>query len=758
MSLRTLRRFLIASALGASVSVVAGCDDDPSPKDRDAATDGGDGDGDSGGGNPDKDAGMSDEDASTSACEMRCEDNMLSSVRVPGCCIEETGKCGLDVSALQEVDDAIQLEGCYERDRPGAESDHCGDFFDQIDEIINQRFDLVLEEGTLPFAPCCTPQGECGVNLSETTISANGRTVNVNLHLGCIGFRELQEALGTESSIEDPLKLNVLPFCNPTDGSKLTEGSVPGVPAFVCGCGDGVPYTDQAVPCLSNLPPAVCGADAPTDEQLGQFPSIACGCGEGKLWEDGLPCINNVDTQTCGKGDSTEALAQIPEYVCGCGTRTPDGTCLPNTAPNVCGALEITEGPIPGIGKHACGCGDGELGNGQCLPNIPQNVCGAEDPGEDDLAALPDFLCGCGEGVLAGGRPCLNNLSLEVCGTAPVPPSTREELPGRLCGCGENVTYNPAVMTIPCLSKQAPSSCGGGELLTPGEGDEPDCITAVPAYLRGCGDGEATYPPTCIPGAPSDIFGCDQPEAGRVVPNQPSYACGCGIATNGDRCIPNIAPDVCGARDPSNEELAGQPQFFCGCGEDLPAMGRPCLSYLPLETCGTLPVPPGMIDWLPGRLCGCGTGVTYDPSIMPVPCLSGQAMNACGGEDPITEGNPDCITAVPAYMRGCGDTPPTAYPPTCIANIEDTIFGCDQPPAGPVVPTVPSYVCGCGAGVFAAQCIPNVHTDACGAVIPTQGPIPGWPAQVCGCGEDVRGTGTCIPFTKAEFCGAVQPD
>src|SRR5690606_17359044 len=184
------------------------------------------------------------------------------------------------------------------------------------------------------------------------------------------------------------------------------------------------------------------------------------------------------------------------------------------------------------------------------------------------------------------------------------------------CGCGEDATYNPAAAPmgqIPCLSKQLPSSCGGGQLLTPGEGGAPDCITAVAAYVPACGSATPTYPPTSIANAPAGSVACGQPEGGLVLPAPPHCACGCGVATNGDRCIPNVAQDVCGASAPTEDDLAEQPQFLCGCGEDVLSQGRPCLSNVALTVCGTLAVPPGAIDWLPGRLCGCGAELTYNP-------------------------------------------------------------------------------------------------------------------------------------------------
>jgi len=197
---------------------------------------------------------------------------------VHACCTD----AGDAVCGLQTGDLGTPITGCLQRDRKGkTPSTHCGDFWDQVDMNANGHFDNPGKP-PLQFAPCCTPEGLCGAVLSQAY--SDGKALpGIDLHLGCISYTDLQKLMaasdagvGADAGMSDPnaaLKMPILPFCDAETGGNVTSGTIPGVPAIVCGCGEGVPYDEQKLPCLSDLPADVCGAEPIDKDALASFPS-----------------------------------------------------------------------------------------------------------------------------------------------------------------------------------------------------------------------------------------------------------------------------------------------------------------------------------------------------------------------------------------------------------------------------------------------------------------------------------------------------
>lgn len=434
------------------------------------------------------------------------------------------------------------------------------------------------------------------------------------------------------------------------------------------------------------------GADAKVPGQ----PKFVCGCGAGKIddHKGTFPCFNNLDTSTCGAADPTaEQLAMVPEFICGCDVATPSNNklpCLINVDKATCGTLQIDKDSPQLAAVPSFICGEDPTSPLPTLKGVDKSVCGKAPPTAGQLADVPEFICGC----TAGSKlPCLRNSEATVCGGKEITTGSPfiTEIPEYICGCGADKVDTNA--SIPCLSHVEQTVCG------PKEVTEAPALTDIPKLLCGCGDGKIA-----------------------------------------ERCLPNVPANLCGAAD-ATSSLASLPSFLCGCGENVLAGGRPCLNNLPTSTCGAAPVPSNMVTFLPKSLCGCGAGVTYDPSNVAFtsPCLSKIAKTECGGGDIPTsdpKGTPenpadDCFTGIKAYARGCGLN---TTGDTCVPNGANTMFGCDQPADGLVVPGQPAFACGCGVGVIATNCIPNVGTNVCGAVAVSTGSpfLSTIPVFVCG--------------------------
>jgi hypothetical protein len=747
MFLKAICPIGLASALAVTLFGAAACSDSKSDNNHESGDAGEDssapGDtSDSAVTDSGKDSAVAKTDAG--ACGV-CEKNKMFNVSMPACCIEKTGKCGLDTDSLKEADPSSALTGCLERDRAGKASEYCTSFFDQIDGKVNGYYDLASSSGTLQIPGCCTPAGECGLSFSDAKILLDntGNPIDMNFHLGCIGYRELPSDRDGGNSLE----MDKLPFCNPNTGDAPTEGTLTGVPQFVCGCGESVVYNHevQALPCLSHLKKDVCGADKVDEATMKQIPVYVCGCGANKMWDGtGLPCLNNLESTTCGtEATNSTNLAKIPEYVCGCGeSERGTGTCLAHVAKTTCGALAVTSSTIAGLPEYACGCGDGVVASG-CIPNVPPAVCGAEAFTGTAVPGVPEYACGCGDGVIAAG--CIPNVPVTVCGANEVTSGTVPGLPEYACGCGDGVLASGCIPNVPA------TVCGAVEFTG-------TAVPSVPEYACGCGDGVIRS--GCIPNVPATVCGAQEVTSGPIG-GLAKIACGCGDGVIGERCIPNVPATICGADNPTDAVLAATPDSLCGCGDNVLASGRPCLNNVALSVCGTEDVDSATIAYLPASLCGCGADVTYDPAnaVHAVyPCLSKQPVTSCGGKPvEVTGGTASCITGVKAYAHGCGtDANAGVYPPTCVPHAGSTLWGCDQPADGLVVPFQPKYVCGCGVGVFSGQCIPNVGTNVCGNTDPTEAQLATIPEYVCGCVGDTYARTTCLRNIPVGTCGTLD--
>lgn len=553
------------------------------------------------------------------------------------------------------------------------------------------------------------------------------------------------------------------------------------VPVFIC----GESATPSALPTLKGVDPAVCGKKVPSAGDLAEVPEFMCGCTANSK----LPCLRNVDANTCGgkpiTTTSTTELMQLPEYICGCGADTVDpGTsvpCLSHVEQTTCGAVPVTtSAALDQLPKLLCGCGDGVVAP-RCLANVPADLCGSADA-TAALAGVPDSLCGCGENVLAGPRPCLNNLPTSSCGGLDVPTSQITYLPASLCGCGASVTYEPGTSPSPCLSKTAQNECGGGTIPTSDPNNTPsdtadDCYTGLPAYARGCGVGTVAL--TCIPNGSTSTFGCVQPGAGAVVPNQPEFACGCGVGVIGDgTCVPNIGTDSCGtlAVTTGSPALGLVPKFRCGCdGSNAPELG--CMRNVESSVCGTAAPTVAQLALVPEFICGCGTS-KQDVGIGPT-CMSFVDTATCGTKN--TEisvradlGNTPCLVGLPEYAIGCGDgVAPSGLTDTCLrgagssASPASKIPGCVNVEVGnPSLRRLPEYLCGCGEtavnatgrGDAVLTCLPFVADTVCGtwAIQSALQLSPLMPNTLCGCGDNVNTTaGACLDNVPGSLCGPV---
>jgi hypothetical protein len=447
----------------------------------------------------------------------------------------------------------------------------------------------------------------------------------------------------------------IAPRCLPNVPANLcgtadAAAALANLPDFLCGCGDGVLAGPR--PCLNNIPKESCGAlDVPPSAAT-YLPGSLCGCGTTVTYDAGTfpsPCLSKSAPNECGGGavptsdpnntpsnTADDCFTGIASFVRGCGVgvaeNTTARTCLPNGANTMFGCNQPTVGPtIAGQLKHACGCGVGVVA-ANCLPNTATTACGSADPTPTQLAGLPTYLCGCGAAIPARpsattSLPCLSYQATTVCGTGSVQVNAGylPSFPASLCGCGASTTYNPAspgTTPVPCLSGQATTVCGAGAISVTDRADPaPDCFTGVPEYVRGCGAGTpaASYPPTCISNGNTALYGCTDVTAN--VAGQPSFVCGCGenVPVPNAPCLSNVSSAYCGTTAFAGAAVPGLPNSICGCDPDTsdgtvvkwnPLTGPACFSTLANTVCGTSAVcgPVGGV----GGAGGCPTGTCTD--------------------------------------------------------------------------------------------------------------------------------------------------
>jgi hypothetical protein len=709
MSLRTTERIFITSSL--ALMLAAGCGDGDHLPTEDA------------GGSTDAgkhmdaghDTGTEEEVPATSCGSKTCTGTIVQQTVINPCCVPETNGCGLNAEDLRRANSSTPFTGCIPKDVEAAveNSAYCGEFWDQVEmvPIDNGGLDIASGAVTLTFDGCCLPSGECGAMIDTPR---NQDPEVVNTHLGCVSYSRLQMAFAAADagSMQQPPHL---PFCNPATGEPpMGTETVPGVPKFVCGCGNGNVYdpmdTTRTFPCLSNLPTTVCGVEEPKDTELAQVPEFICGCVGAT--SNGLPCMTNIDKAVCGTKQidaNSPELARVPVFICGAdgGTPTPLPT-LKGVASTVCGTK-----PVP--------------------------------PDSSDLKTVPEFLCGCTAANAATGFPCLRNLAHSVCGALPVDGTSSylTDLPEYLCGCGAD-TVDPQT-SLTCLSHVETNVCGKTPVT------DAAALSKVPETLCGCGDGVIAA--RCLPNVPNNL--CGTADATASLAGLPDFLCGCGdgVLASGRPCLNNIPKEQCGALDVASSTVTYLPASLCGCGPTVtydtanPAFTSPCLSKTAYNECGGGPVPVSdngtpdnaaddCFTNIASYVRGCGEGIAENTASRT--CLPNGKNTMFGCNFPAAGMT---IASQPTYACGCGvGSFPQLNPPECIPNTAYNACGS----AAPNFATLPTYLCGCGgAGVLnrasatsaSAPCLSNVAAGTCGTNAALNTPYLGrLPASVCGCG------------------------
>lgn len=717
MSLRVAERWLVACGLSLGMAI-QGCDDgDRAPAPEDAGQDA-----------ESEDAGMTDASPTpdsglpTVTCgENTCTGAPLLTSTIRPCCVldeegEETDACGLDAEDIKRVNTSSPFTGCVPKDVPYASlSDHCGAFFDQTEpegDHTNGGLDVPSAGITFVFEGCCLPSGECGANIT----TPRGFMPDVlDSHLGCVSYERLEAASGAPSS---PETLEILPFCNPDTGEPPTSGTVPNVPEFVCGCGDGVVFGGDGLPCLSNLPDEVCGANPASDEELAQVPEFICGCSA----DSKLPCLRNISPSTCGTkaiDADSEELALVPQFICG--ELGAEPTRLPT------------------------------------LPNVESDVCGTKEISADseELAEVPEFICGA-EGNPETRLPLLRNVASDICGTKEIDAESAEldDVPQFICGAEGNAEAN-----LPVL-RNVPSAVCGKKVMA---ADSPE-LAAVPEFICGAIGGPFTLLPT-LPNVAASICGTKPTVAGsEELARVPEFVCGCDDeAVPQTVCMRNVKASVCGTKETEvdtkgtpetgDDCLIGVPEYAFGCGPDgVPtadsAASRVCLRHAEtlfgcvdteVDTRGTPDAGDDCLRNVPEYLRGCGEGLLADPA---APGCLPYAAALFGCTDVAAPPR-----TVAEHICGCGDAltdvaqPPPAYP--CLSRVDTSICGAVPVTAAAQASGVSNDVCGCGEGVATGSgCIKNVPETICGA-------LPACTAEEC--------AGVCADTNTDQIVDSCQP-
>lgn len=648
-------------------------------------------------------------------CPADCTGVMVGSTMVRACCSgggdAGPASCGLNADDLKLASPTSPFTGCVPKEVAQASaSAYCGEIWDQVEIQKKDNGGLDLKAGNIEvvYEGCCLPSGECGASMREprdtsagdagADAGADGGTDGgVDLHLGCVAYTRVRAAL-TLPDGGGPATPTNQPFCNPANGEAVTEGTVPGVAKFVCGCGANVQPVAGAVPtCLANFPKEVCGRDEPDAATLATIPEYICGCGDASPAASALTCLRNVAANVCGtkaiNGNSTE-LTKIPEYICGCGPTALD-----------------PGGPVA------------------CMSNVETNVCGKTNiPTKDAIATLPEFLCGCGNNKAYDVEQvrCLSYVDAALCGGKNVTEAsdpTLTKVPEFMCGCGENIPFN--AQPLPCLSNVVKTVCGGLDVTA---STQPD-LAKLPAFVCGCGNGNLydSEPYACLSNVAPEVCGGLSITNGNSpwLNNIPTYRCGCtGASFQQVGCLANTQSNICGrlaVQINNNTCLVGIPEYVRGCGNNAsPTSGNPtCLRN---------------IQNLPGCLDTAVDKKNTDPT------------------------DDDCLIGVPEYQLGCGNGSNTG-PAGCLP-LAHAFWGCEQVTTS--VANVREHICGCGEGVVQPAsatypCLSNVALTVCGAVPVTRSQeVTDVPNTVCGCGDGVVTGANCVRNVPAGVCGAVE--
>jgi hypothetical protein len=689
----------------------------------------------------DEDSGSSSMDAGPSAMNVscgaqQCTGAMVASTNVRACCVggADAGAagCGLNADDIKKANPASKFTGCVPKDVPQASpSTYCGEFWDEVesDGKDNGGLDLVSNGVALVYEGCCLESGECGAYLRSP------RDIpGIDAHLGCVSFARLKDALSSSAEGGTAVSPKNVPFCNPRNGAPASEGTVGGIPKFVCGCGANTePVAGAFPPCVANLPKEVCGRDDPNATTLSEIPEYICGCTDNSK----LPCLKNVAATVCGTkavDASSEDLAKLPEYMCGCGPTTvdPGGAipCLSNVELSTCGKVPVNDATaMEKLPEFLCGCGNDVRYTNQpfpCLGNVDASLCGGTDvtmATDPSLSKVPEFLCGCGNNLRYDGNPdtfrCLSHVAPTLCGALDVPASGHDSLkdmPAYLCGCGNGELYDTE--SYRCLSNVATTACGALAITAANS----PLLSGLPVHLCGCG-AENPYAAACLRNVDSRWCGTrDVPVDGKgttvttdnCLIGIAEYLRGCGPGTkptaSNPTCLRNVlnypgcvntVVDTRGTESTGDDCLQGVPEYAIGCAEDVLTSTDGCLPGAPaVYGCVDVKTTPAQV---PEYLCGCGNGQTSQA--------------------------------------------PPAYP--CLTNVTTEVCGGAPVTASVQVVGVLNNVCGCGDGMVRSGCVKNVPSNVCGA-------LPACDANECAGGAPEGRTASCKSSNNdniVDYCG-----
>jgi hypothetical protein len=241
------------SVLALSAMLAPGCGDDDDDNGRDAGPgedagepDGGGGDldasldagGDAGGG----DAGAVEcaaSDAGTDGGVITCEGRDLDILQLSGCCVEDKGACGLDVTPIAQVSGGL-FEGCVETNQPFVPAGHrisntCTAIWEQLDDNLSDAGTgtpdggpdgLTISVADMPvsFPGCCRlnddGEGECGFLADEI--------LTFDLGFGCLPLDDFRDAFPSEdvfNQVKETAK------CDPATGEAVIPGGDGGTDA-----------------------------------------------------------------------------------------------------------------------------------------------------------------------------------------------------------------------------------------------------------------------------------------------------------------------------------------------------------------------------------------------------------------------------------------------------------------------------------------------------------------------------------------------
>jgi hypothetical protein len=267
------------------------------------------------------------------------------------------------------------LVGCFQKAAPGIPSERCNELFDQDDGVLDDALTTSFNGATFKIPGCCTPEGACGLALDNLVVA---ESLKFPLSLGCVPLHRINGLLGARLEVA-PRAFYAYDFgassegasssvCDPKTGAAPGLTRIPGVPSFVCGCGQNAMQQPGEMLCLNDTPKETCGADPPSKDDLVLVPEFLCGCGEHTL-DPGGSCLGLTPTNVCGalkiKTDKDlEAVSvEIPNSICGCiGHPQKDALCMKRVPYSVCGAKPVCS-PIGNVPPATAeGCEDGTNG------------------------------------------------------------------------------------------------------------------------------------------------------------------------------------------------------------------------------------------------------------------------------------------------------------------------------------------------------------------------------------------------------------